>query len=98
MVRDRGGRRFAGWCADREASRTWTVSVRLDGAEVARLPADRHGAALRDRGLSRTGIGHFAFDAAPLAARLTRPGMLDFVVAETSNPLEGGPFPIGPWA
>lgn len=97
VVRHLGGTRFAGWCVDREASRTWTVSVRLDGAELARLPADRHDPVLRERGLSRTGIGRFAFDAAPAAARLAGPGMLDFVVAEAGGlRLNGGPFPLGP--
>jgi hypothetical protein len=99
VVRHLGGTRFAGWCVDREASRTWTISVRLDGAKVARIPADRHDPVLRERGLSRTGIGRFAFDAAPAAAGLAGPGMLDFVVAEAGDlRLNGGPFPIGPAA
>jgi hypothetical protein len=92
--------RFAGWCADPEAARTWTVSVRLDGEEIARLRADRHAPRLREQGMSRTGIGRFVFDAAPVAARLAAAGrqaMLDFAIAEGDGAgrIEGGPFPIG---
>jgi hypothetical protein len=48
-------------CADPDASRTWIVSIRQGGVEVARRWADRHALRLREGLGIRTGIGQFQF-------------------------------------
>jgi hypothetical protein len=92
VVRQVEALRFRGWCADQDSSRCWTVSVRLEGREVAQLRADRYAPPLREKRGIRTGIGHFVFDAKSLAGQR---GMLDFAVAEGVGRIVGGPFEIG---
>jgi hypothetical protein len=55
---------WRGVCADPGSLRTWMVAARQDGREVARLWADAHSPALKERWGLRTGIGGFLFEAA----------------------------------
>lgn len=60
---------WRGVCADAECRRTWQVSVRQGGREVARLWADRHHPRLREHRGLRTGIGAFVLHMARAGLR-----------------------------
>ena len=68
---------WRGVCADAECRRSWVVSVRQEGREVARVWADGHAAWLRALKGIRTGIGTFRLD----AGRLGLSGPLEFAPA-----------------
>jgi hypothetical protein len=70
----RSGGAWVGWCGDAASQRTWQVAVRVAGAEVARVWADRppRGEARR----SRTGIGGFVVPVGDGASGNPRPRLV----------------------
>ncbi len=87
---------WRGWCADPNGLRTWIVAVRHAGREVARVRADGHAPRLASRGATRTGVGHFAFDAGTIG--LAAEARLEFAVvpeAEDARPAGVSPRAAG---
>ncbi len=77
---------WRGWCADPEGIRTWTVAVLHAGREVACFRAEGHAPRLAAHGATRTGIGHFAFDAEAVGLPADARPEFAVVLQEDSSP------------